>query len=78
MRGRTGEPYLLVEQRKVYITPAYFELETGRDLRTVRDWARKQQVRSFWHHDTLYVHLGDCRRMHEDTPQQERSTKEAS
>lgn len=77
MRGRTGEPYALDGQRKVYVTPAYFEITYGRGLLTVREWARRGKVRSFWHNDTLYVHLDDCIKTDADTPKRQRTAKEA-
>lgn len=73
VRGKQAEPYAHDNERKVYVTPAYFELVYGRGLLTVREWARHNKIRSMWHADTLYVHLDDCVKMHANTPTRQRS-----
>lgn len=76
-RGRdtSDDPYLQDDQRRVYVTPAYFEVVHGRSLRTVRHWARTDRVRTMWHNGTLYVHLQDCLTVDRDTPKQRRAAR---
>lgn len=76
-RGRSSEPFVADASRKVYVTPAYYELAYGRGLLTVREWARHDKIRSMWHNDTLYVHFDDCRKMDADTPTRQRTSKTA-
>lgn len=73
-RGKVSEPFAVDADRKVYVTPAYFELAYGRNLLTVREWARQGKVRTMWHADTLYVHFDDCRKLDRDTPKRQRAT----
>ena len=72
------EPYTADRAGRVWVTPAYYDLIYGRNLRTVRDWARRREVRAFWHNDQMYVHLTDCRKLDAETPKQERKTRHAS
>ena len=66
------EPFTVDPERRVYVTPAYYELTYGRNHRTVRDWIRQGKVRSMWSGDVLYAHLADCRRLDAECAKQDR------
>jgi hypothetical protein len=75
---RQAEPFVTDEARKVFVTPAYYELTYGRNHSTVRKWADKQQVRSMWSGDVFYVHLDDCRKLDAKCATQDRRKKETA
>lgn len=70
------EPWTSDNDGKIYVTPAYFELDRGRSHRTVRAWIRTGQARSMWRDSTLYVHFGDALRLHKESATQPRKPRQ--
>lgn len=58
-----SEPYASDSDGKIYVLPSYFEMVYCRNLRTVRDWARRGLIRTLDRDGAMYVHLGDTRKM---------------
>lgn len=61
----------------LYVTPRWFEDDSGRNHRTVRSWIRSGQARSVTRDGTLYVHWGDVRKLHRELATQERHKRSA-
>lgn len=67
-----NEPLTTDNRGRIYCTLTYFEEHYGRNYQTVKQWITTSQVRSITVGQTVYVHLGDARKLDRVTPRQQR------
>lgn len=66
------EPLATDHRGRLYCTLAYFEDTYGRSYRTVQQWVTLGRARHLTVGRTVYVHLGDARKLDRMTPRQQR------
>lgn len=66
------EPLTTDHRGRLYCTLGYFETNFGRSHWTVRAWVTTGKARHLTVGSTVYVHLGDARKLDRHTPRQQR------
>lgn len=67
-----SEDFTTDHRGRIYCTVGYFAEHYNRSHWTVRSWITTSQVRSVTEGQTVYVHLGDARKLDRATPRQPR------